>query len=74
MDIVDTLRSMQHTPIISNKAADEIVKLRHEVHELKRTRSEAEANARIAGYKEGIINIISQLKALSITVNIKPPN
>lgn len=51
-----------------------IERLRHEVHELRRTRSEAEANARVEGYREGAAGIVSQLRALSITVNTEPPS
>lgn len=39
---------------LSMKAnADKITKLEHEVHELNRTRYEAEAAAHVEGYKQG---------------------
>ena len=43
-----------------------------EVHELKRTRSEAEANARVAGYREGAASVVNQLRALGVTVSTEP--
>ena len=48
----------------------DIERMRTQIMELKRTRSEAEANARVAGYREGIDEIVKRLRALGVTVNI----
>jgi flagellar biosynthesis/type III secretory pathway protein FliH len=41
-----------------------IAKLEHENHELRRTRSEAEAQARIDGYQEGQRDLRRDINAL----------
>lgn len=43
----------RETGLTPRQLADEVKKLTHENHELRRTRSEAEANSRVAGYSEG---------------------
>lgn len=43
---------------------EKIAKLEHEVHELKRTRSEAEAQARMAGYQEGQRDLKQSIRSL----------
>lgn len=55
------------------ECAAEIKRLQHQVRELQRTRSEAEAIARVAGYREGAAGVVGQLRAIGITVNIEPP-
>lgn len=44
----------------------EIEKLQREVHELKRTRSEAEAAAKVQGYRDGVRELRQQFRALLI--------
>lgn len=73
MDIVDELeeraKSYDQSGPSAKHTADLLRKARHEIHELRRTRSEAQANARVAGYREGATGVVAQLRALNITVN-----
>lgn len=46
------------------------MELMKELHELKRTRSEAEAQAMLQGYRSGAESVIKQLRALEIRVNV----
>ncbi len=45
-------------------------KLKSQIMELNRIRPELEATARVAGYREGIDEIVKRLRALGVTVNI----
>jgi len=50
------------------KKVEELLK---ELHELKRTRDEAEAQARLQGYREGAESVLKQLRVLNIEVMVK---
>lgn len=52
------------------KAVEGLLK---EIHELKRTRSEAEADARKDGFRQGAEFVIGQLRAQKIVVEIVEP-
>ena len=53
------------------EAAVQIEKLLRENHELRRTRSEAEAVARSEGFKQGADDVVKQLRGQKLVVEVR---